>query len=251
MQRLALALCLYSSFAFCGARWFDTLCQSVIVSCLKSCPLCLPMTAAPCAHTGLVDGWRAAGRAPSEPMFRAAFMSTTRLKLQSREAAAAMLSLMRESFEVGMHAAPCHVQRHMPGGLVKRSLRETTTDLSSIHGGAGAGVAAQQRHPATGFGVHRSAGTPGSSPAHAGEHPCAAACLYRKGCTDVPVVWPMGACCRSRPQSCPCTSWCSSTLQGVPALQAGTVAFCGLYCMCGVLISMTARAACICSPAQR
>jgi hypothetical protein len=33
-------------------------------------------------------------------MFRAAFMATTRLELRSREAAAAMLSLMRECFEV-------------------------------------------------------------------------------------------------------------------------------------------------------
>lgn len=105
-----------------------------MMSCLKPCPGCLPMTAAPCAHTGLVDGWRAAGRAPSEPMFRAAFMSTTRLDLRSREAAAALLSLMRESLEVRTHAAPCYVQMQMPGGLVKGSLARPRLNYSVYMG---------------------------------------------------------------------------------------------------------------------
>ena len=60
----------------------------------------------PCFAAGLVDGWRAVGRTPSEAMFRAAFMATSRLGLPPDEAAAAMLQLLRESFEVGARCRP-------------------------------------------------------------------------------------------------------------------------------------------------
>lgn len=72
----------------------------------RAVPPLLPVSAAVVRHaTGLVDGWRATGRTPSEAMFRAAFMATSRLGLPPDQAAAAMLQLLRESFEVGVGPA--------------------------------------------------------------------------------------------------------------------------------------------------
>jgi hypothetical protein len=75
----------------------------------------------PCFHAGLVDGWRAVGRMPSEAMFRAAFMATSRLGLPADEAAAAMLQLLRESFEVGARCRP--LRRAASSSVLLRSLQ--------------------------------------------------------------------------------------------------------------------------------
>ena len=78
--------------------------------------------------TGLVDGWRAIGRTPSEAMFRAAFMATSRLGLPADEAATAMLQLLCESFEVlhNIAQAPPAAQGPLPPSADPADCRQQT-----------------------------------------------------------------------------------------------------------------------------
>jgi hypothetical protein len=48
-----------------------------------------------------MDGWQASGGVPSQAMFRAASLATSRLQLPRHQVATAMLQLLRETVEVG------------------------------------------------------------------------------------------------------------------------------------------------------